>query len=293
LSLNNKVTELRIYVEAAIDFPEEEIDFLTDSALSERLTEVQIEFDRLERAVRHGCLLRDGIHVVLVGRPNVGKSSLLNALAGYEAAIVTDIPGTTRDLVREHIELDGLPVHVVDTAGLREADGAVEKEGVSRARQQITVADHALLIIDASQENVDELDELVSQLPDELAYTVVRNKIDLTAEPVGVVSNETPTVNVSALTGVGIDALREQIKKQVGFDSDGEGTITARQRHLTELRKARDHFETGRQQLLEQRAGELMAEELLQVQNALAEITGEFSSDDLLGKIFSSFCIGK
>ena len=293
LALNDKVTELRKHVEAAIDFPEEEIDFLTDDALAERLAEVQIEFDRLERAVRHGCLLRDGIHVVLAGRPNVGKSSLLNALAGYAAAIVTDIPGTTRDLVREHIELDGLPVHVVDTAGLHDADGEVEKEGISRTRQQITVADHALLIVDASQENADELDELLGQLPANLGYTIVRNKIDLTGEPAGVVSSETSTVNVSALTGIGIDALRAQIKKQVGFKSDGEGTITARQRHLAELRKARDHFETGRQQLLEHRAGELMAEEMLQVQNALAEITGEFSSDDLLGEIFSSFCIGK
>jgi len=293
MALNHRVTELRKYVEAAIDFPEEEIDFLKDDALGERLTEVAAEFERLEHAVRHGCLLRDGIHVVLAGRPNAGKSSLLNVLAGYEAAIVTDVPGTTRDLVREHIELDGLPVHVVDTAGLRDADGEVEQQGISRARQQISVADHALLIIDASAEKIGELDELVAQLPDKLSYTIVRNKVDLTDETAGIVSEQTPTVNVSALTGVGIDVLREQIKNQVGFDSDGEGTITARQRHLSELRIARSHFETGRQQLLKHRAGELMAEEMLQVQNALAEITGEFSSDDLLGEIFSSFCIGK
>jgi tRNA modification GTPase len=293
LALNDKVTKLRKHVEAAIDFPEEEIDFLTDDALGECLAEVETEFDRLERAVRHGCLLRDGIHVVLAGRPNTGKSSLLNALAGYEAAIVTDIPGTTRDLVREHIDLDGLPVHVVDTAGLRDAEGEVEREGISRARQQLSVADHALLVIDASQENANDPDELIRQLPDTLGYTIVRNKIDLTGETAGLVSEKTSTVNVSALTGIGIDVLRGRIKKQAGFDFDGEGTITARQRHLSELRNARHHFDTGRQQLLDHRAGELMAEEMLQVQNALAEITGEFSSEDLLGEIFSSFCIGK
>jgi len=293
ITLNSKVTELRKYIEAAIDFPEEEIDFLTDAALRQRLTEVDAEFERLERAVRHGCLLRDGIHVVLAGRPNAGKSSLLNALAGYEAAIVTDIPGTTRDLVREHIEVDGLPVHVVDTAGLRDADGEVEQQGIDRARQQISVADHALLIIDVSKESPGELGELVGQLPDNLSYTIVRNKIDLTHETAGMVSETKPTVNVSALSGIGIDALRQQIKNQVGFHAVGEGTITARQRHLSQLGIARRHFESGRRQLLSHRAGELMAEEMLQVQNALAEITGEFSSDDLLGEIFSSFCIGK
>jgi tRNA modification GTPase len=293
LALNSKVTELRKYVEAAIDFPEDEIDFLADDALGERLNEVETEFERLEHTVRHGCLLREGIHVVLAGRPNAGKSSLLNALAGYEAAIVTDVPGTTRDLVRENIEIDGLPIHIVDTAGLRDADGEVEQQGISRARQQISVADHALVIIDASKETADDLDELIGQLPDELSYTIVRNKVDLTDETAGIVLREMPTVNVSALTGIGIAELREQIKNQVGFDIDGEGTITARQRHLSELRKAHRHFETGRQQLIKHRAGELMAEEMLQVQNALAEITGEFSSDDLLGEIFSSFCIGK
>ena len=293
LSLNNKVTELRKYVEAAIDFPEEEIDFLTDDALGALLTEVDAEFERLERAVRHGCLLRDGIHVVLAGRPNAGKSSLLNALAGYEAAIVTDVPGTTRDLVREHIDVDGLPVHVVDTAGLRDADGEVEQQGISRARQQISVADHALLIIDASEETHGEAIELIRQLPDKLSYTIVRNKVDITGDPAGVVSDKPPIVNISALSGLGIDGLREQIKNQVGFENQGEGTFTARQRHLSKLHTAREHFDDARQQLLQNRAGELMAEELLQVQNALAEITGEFGSDDLLGEIFSSFCIGK
>lgn len=292
-ALNHKVTELRKYVEAAIDFPDEEIDFLSSAELSHRMSDVNAEFDKLERTVRQGRLLRDGVHVVLAGRPNAGKSSLLNALAGYDAAIVTDVPGTTRDLVREHLDIDGMPVHIVDTAGLREVDSEVEQKGIARAHEQIAIADHAMLIIDASNTTSRDLEELRSHLPAGLACTIVRNKIDLTGEPPGLVENAISTVNISALTGEGIDMLRERIKKSVGFESGGEGTVTARQRHLTALRKARKSFEEGRRQLLEQRAGELMAEELLQVQNALAEITGEFTSDDLLGEIFGSFCIGK
>jgi tRNA modification GTPase len=292
-ALNNKVTELRKYVEAAIDFPDEEIDLLSDAQLTELLTEVDADFENLESAVRQGRLLRDGVHVVLAGRPNAGKSSLLNAMAGYDAAIVTEVPGTTRDVVREHIEIDGMPVHIADTAGLREAKGEVEQKGIARTRQQISMADHAMLIVDASATTSDELDALREELSEGLAYTIVRNKIDLTGEAPGFIDDELPTVNISALTGDGIDALREHIKKSVGFESSGESTITARQRHLTELRKAREAFEEGRRLLLEDRAGDLMAEEMLQVQNALAEITGEFTSDDLLGEIFSSFCIGK
>ena len=293
IALNDKVTELRKFVEAAIDFPDEDIDFLSDAELTQRLDDVDREFRRLERAVRHGCLLRDGVHVVLAGRPNAGKSSLLNALAGYDAAIVTDIPGTTRDLVREHIEIDGLPIHIVDTAGLRTDAGEVEQHGISRAREQISVADHALLIVDASEREAQVRNELVGQLPPSLAYTVVRNKVDLTGDEPGLVVEDTQTINVSAKTGAGLDVLRSAIKQRVGFESTGEGTITARQRHLEGLHKAREHFERGRRQLREHHAGELMAEEMLQVQNALAEITGEFTSDDLLGEIFSSFCIGK
>jgi tRNA modification GTPase len=231
--------------------------------------------------------------VVLAGRPNAGKSSLLNALAGYDAAIVTEIPGTTRDLVREHIELDGLPVYIVDTAGLRDSAEKVEQEGVRRARQQLGDADHALIIVDANAEGPGGLNELLGQIPAGVSYTVVRNKIDLTGAAPGQDSSDANSVNVSALTGVGIDVLRQHIKQRVGFAADGEGTVTARRRHLDRLNEARKHFERGRSLLLEHRAGELMAEELLQVQNALAEITGEFTSDDLLGKIFGSFCIGK
>ena len=296
--LNQKVTDLRVHVEAAIDFPDEDIDFLTDDALVARLEDVDAEFTRLQQKARQGRLLRDGIHIVLAGRPNVGKSSLLNVLVGYDAAIVTDVPGTTRDLIREYIDLDGLPLHIVDTAGLREGSGRVEREGGQRARQQLAEADYALIIVDAGAEKPGETGELLDEMPAGLAYTIVRNKIDLTGETPGAKmpgpkTSDGNTFNVSALTGAGIDLLRGHIRNSVGFEADGAGTMTARQRHLDRLREARKHFDEGCDQLREHHAGELMAEELLQAQNALAEITGEFTSDDLLGKIFSSFCIGK
>ncbi|MDP7418744.1 MAG: tRNA uridine-5-carboxymethylaminomethyl(34) synthesis GTPase MnmE [Gammaproteobacteria bacterium] len=292
-ALNNKVTALRVHVEAAIDFPEEEINFLNDAALLARLEDVDSEFAQLEKTMRIGRLLRDGVHIVLAGRPNAGKSSVLNALAGYDAAIVTDIPGTTRDIVREHIEIDGLPVHIIDTAGLRDSEGVIEQEGIRRARQQIAAADHALIIIDVTDTSIDHGAMLRNELPGDLGFTLVRNKIDLTAEPSGMDAAGSDSVNISALTGDGIDALCERIKTVIGYETGGGEMITARQRHLDSLGKAYDHFLSGRTQLLEYAAGELMAEELLQVQNHLAEITGEFSSDDLLGEIFSAFCIGK
>ncbi|MEE8281667.1 MAG: tRNA uridine-5-carboxymethylaminomethyl(34) synthesis GTPase MnmE, partial [Gammaproteobacteria bacterium] len=288
--LNESITQLRTHVEAAIDFPEEEIDFLRDTALLERISGVEQQFGELERVARQGCLLRDGVTVVVAGRPNVGKSSLLNALAGYDAAIVTDVAGTTRDLVREQLDLDGLPLHVVDTAGLRAGRDRVEEEGIRRARAALGSADHALIVLDASCADND-LDELAAELPDGLGYTVVRNKIDLTGEVAGPIADG--PVNVSALHRDGIDALRKHLKAVLGYEPPPEGAITARRRHLESLARARQHFDLARQQLEKHAAGELMAEELLQVQNALAEITGEFHNDDLLGRIFSSFCIGK
>ncbi len=290
MDLNECVTQLRTHVEAAIDFPEEEIDFLQDDALLERIAGADRQFRDLERVVRQGCLLRDGVTVVVAGRPNVGKSSLLNALAGYDAAIVTDIAGTTRDVVREQLDLDGLPLHVVDTAGLRDWTDRVEEEGIRRARAELKSADHALIVLDASCAGND-LGALTAELPPELGYTVVRNKIDLTGDPAGPVADG--PINVSALKREGIDALRDHLKSALGYQPPPEGAMTARRRHLESLAEAREHFEKARHHLEQHAAGELMAEELLQVQNALAKITGEFHNDDLLGRIFASFCVGK
>lgn len=293
LGLNEQLTALRVYVEAAIDFPEEEIDFLGTDELQARLAGVAAEFDRIEAAARQGRLLRDGLHVVLAGRPNSGKSSLLNRLAGYDAAIVTAVPGTTRDVIREQIDLDGLPVHIIDTAGLRESADVVEQEGVRRTRGQLAVADLALLLLDVT----DPADPapLLAELPEGLPVIKVWNKIDLSGGVPGEVAavGGATEIAISALTGAGIDALRAAIKAQAGFEAAGEGTMIARQRHLDTIRRARAHFDAGVVQLTEHRAGELLAEELGCAQRALAEITGEFSSDDLLGEIFGSFCVGK
>ena len=288
LGLNERVTALRMYVEAAIDFPEEEIDFLATGDLRGRLDGVAGEFTRIEAAARQGRLLRDGIHVVIAGRPNSGKSSLLNRLAGYEAAIVTDQPGTTRDLVREQLEIDGLPVHIVDTAGLRETSDVVEREGVLRTRGQLAVADLTLLVVDATDPA--PIDALLAEVPTGVPVIVVRNKIDLTGEAPG---GDSSLVRLSARTGAGLDELRRLIKTRAGFGDPGEGSVIARQRHLDSIRRARAHFDAGREQLEVNRAGELLAEELRAAQLALAEITGEFTSDDLLGEIFGKFCIGK
>jgi tRNA modification GTPase len=293
LALNEQVTDLRTWVEAAIDFPDEDIDFLDSEELRERVASVDAQFRRLAETARQGCLLRDGIHVVIAGRPNAGKSSLLNALAGYEAAIVTPLPGTTRDLVRERIHVDGMPVRLVDTAGLREPGDIVEREGVRRARSELATADHAILVVDATEHDPDALRLLVAGLPASLQRTVVRNKIDLTGEEPGLVIGEEVTVNLSALTGAGLEALRQRIREVAGYHPGEEGLVTARRRHLDSLEAARRHFGAARGHLEERQAGELMAEELLQVQNELAAITGQFTSDDLLGRIFGSFCVGK
>ncbi|MCP4000814.1 MAG: tRNA uridine-5-carboxymethylaminomethyl(34) synthesis GTPase MnmE [Gammaproteobacteria bacterium] len=293
VSLNEEVTALRVYVEAAMDFPEEEIDFLSDEALTKRFETVRNKFSVVEHTVQQGCLLRNGVTVVLAGRPNAGKSSLLNALAGYEAAIVTEIPGTTRDLVREQIEIHGLPVHIIDTAGLRQTADIIEEEGVRRAQHELSNADHALVIIDSSSDNEAVVNTLLGELPEGLHYTVVRNKADLSGEQIGFAGDTKNTVSISALTGAGINELREYLELTLGYQPAAEGSVTARRRHLESLRKAMAFFTRACEILYEDSAAELMAEELLQVQNELAEITGQFSSDDLLGRIFEDFCIGK
>jgi tRNA modification GTPase len=287
-ALHEQLVRLRMYVEAAIDFPEEEIDFLSDNKLEQRLQECDEAFATLIEQTRQGQVLRDGYRLVIVGKPNAGKSSLMNLLSGQDAAIVTEIAGTTRDILREQIDIDGLAVELVDTAGLRENPGRIEQEGIRRARNAMQTADAVLWIQDAADAGHNDLGE---ELPGGIPVTVVRNKVDLTGEAPGAAGKN--IVNLSAKTGRGIEALREQVKVLAGYEDRGEGAFTARGRHLEALHGARAHFAAGRKALTESRAGELLAEELRLSHRALGEITGATSSDELLGKIFSEFCIGK
>jgi tRNA modification GTPase len=293
-ALVDGLTELRVFTEASIDFPEEEIDFLDDRRVTERLDALTADVDTLLEATRQGCLLREGMTIALAGRPNAGKSSLLNALTRSDTAIVSAIPGTTRDVLRHEIQIDGLPLHVIDTAGLREAADELESEGVRRARAAIADADRILLLIDDNDHPEDALRWLRQELPVGLPLTVVRNKIDLSGRAPGVEQRgEDTVVALSAKTGEGLADLRAHLEQCVGFTPAGEGTYTARRRHLDAIGRARRHLDAGRRELSARRAGELLAEELRQAQLALGEITGDITSDELLGRIFSSFCIGK
>jgi tRNA modification GTPase len=293
--LTDALIDLRTYVEAAIDFPEEEVDFLGDEALHGRLATVRGHFDGVMAAAGQGRLLRDGMTVVLAGRPNSGKSSLLNRLAGYDAAIVTAIPGTTRDVLRERIDIDGLPLHVLDTAGLRDSDDLVEREGVRRATDEMTRADRVLFVIDSSVDaEARAFEEERARLPADVPVTLIFNKIDLaTGVPVGDTLASPPRIAVSAVSGQGLDLLRSHLKDCVSFQTAGNGSISARRRHMEELGRARECVESAARQLEQSRAGELVAEDLRAAQNALDQITGIFTADDLLGRIFGSFCIGK
>ena len=296
------LTALRVYVEAAIDFPDEDVEFLAGDEVAGRVADIEARFARVDRAAGQGRLLRDGLTVVIAGRPNAGKSSLLNALAGYDAAIVTPIPGTTRDVLRERIHVDGLPVHVVDTAGLREAADIVEEEGVRRARSAIERADLVLYVIDSSAAAAAaSLEEELAALPTGVPVLQVWNKADLLAAapergqpPAGTIpAGSTAAISVSARTGLGLDALRERIKAEAGYEQAGAGAWSARARHLDSLRRARESLARATAQLAGLSAFELVAEELRLAQHALGEITGEVTSEELLGRIFASFCIGK
>ncbi len=285
---SNKVNDLlkeliylRMYVEAAIDFPDEEIDFLADEKIRKSIEALQLSLANTIKQAGQGAILRNGLRLVIAGKPNAGKSSLLNALAGHDAAIVTDVAGTTRDIVRETIDIDGLPVHIIDTAGLRDSDDTVEKIGIERARKAIDEADHVLHIIDANDSS-----ELTANINNDKT-SLVFNKVDLNND----VNQQ--GIKVSALTGLGLAELRNHIKDVAGYAQNTETVFTARRRHLSALAKARDAVERGLEQLKTYNAGELLADELLQAQDSLNEITGEFSADDLLGEIFSGFCIGK
>ncbi len=291
--LQQELIELRVFVEAAMDFPDEEIDFLADSDVLQRLQAVAEHLKKLLQQAHQGQLLRDGVNIAITGLPNAGKSSLLNALAGRESAIVTDIPGTTRDVLREHISLDGVPVHIADTAGIRESLDVVEAEGVRRARAALAEADLVLLVIDVSQPLPAQL-ALKSEVPQTVACIEIYNKTDITGDWTATEKNaSTRAVSISAKTGRGLDQLIELIKSTVGAADVTEGSFSARTRHVDALQKTLQHLSDGGQQLAEFNAPEILAEELRLAQRALGEITGEFLPDDLLGAIFSSFCIGK
>lgn len=288
--LVEELTELRIYVEAAIDFVDEEIDFLTDGVVENKIINLSTRIQKILKTAQQGRLLRDGMTVVLAGKPNAGKSSLLNALAGHEAAIVTDIAGTTRDILKERIQIDGMPLHIIDTAGLRESDNLVEKEGIRRAHEEIKQADKVLLLIDSTDP---EIDSVMKVLPTDLDITKVYNKIDLLGIEPEIIENEQGSqIYLSVKKGIGMELLINHLKQTVGFNSETDDVFIARKRHIDALTQGQKSVENAREQLQNQ-AGELVAEDLRQAQNSLAEITGTFSSDDLLGRIFSSFCIGK
>lgn len=286
--LVDALIHLRMLVEATLDFPEEEIDFLNKADAFGQLDRIDARLTGVLAQAKQGALLREGFNVVLIGQPNVGKSSLLNRLAGFEAAIVTEYAGTTRDALREAIQIDGVPLHITDTAGLRATDDPVEKIGIQRTWDAIAKTDVALLLTDAAHGVGDHERAILERLP----YTprlTVHNKIDVTGEPARLAGNGLE-VWLSAKTGAGIDLLKRRLLELAGWQAAGEGNFMARKRHLSALAMASEHLASARHQ---SRQLELFAEELRLTQEALSEITGEFTADDLLGEIFSRFCIGK
>ncbi len=316
--VQSELTALRAWLEAALDFSEEEIDFLADQQLSLRAESIVQQFDVLMQRAQQGQRLRDGFTVVIAGVTNVGKSSLLNALSGEDSAIVTDIEGTTRDVLHEHITLDGVPLHIIDTAGLRDTQDVVEQEGINRAHLAIESADHVLVITDAERMALPQTD-----LPDNLDVTLVLNKIDLmeqgqadttelanktelsdaaiaqlrhalpSAQSFGVTADTGSIIPISVKTGQGLDQLKQHLLSLVGHDAQLDGAFIARRRHLDALDNARSACMAALARLQEAEMPELAAEELRQAQLALDAVTGRFDSEDLLGEIFGSFCIGK
>ncbi|TNC97570.1 MAG: tRNA modification GTPase [Gallionellaceae bacterium] len=284
-----KLIDLRMLVEATLDFPEEDgIATVERARLEGKLTQIQTELAHIEVLAKQGCILREGAQVVLVGAPNVGKSSLLNRLAGEEVALVSEIAGTTRDAIRQSLQLRGVPLHIVDTAGLRETDDVVERMGIARTQQNIDRADLILVLLDESNPvESGEIEAILKRLPQELPRLFVHNKMDVaTHKPL---KEQIGHLYVSAKTGMGVDALQDAILKTIGWHQE-VGVFMARERHLVAIAKAKQHFASASQHL---EMHELLAEELRYGQAALNEITGEFVADDLLGEIFSRFCIGK
>lgn len=290
--LVDELTELRMFVEAAIDFVDEEIDFLGDGVVERKIRDLSARVAKIQHTAQQGRLLRDGMTVVLAGKPNAGKSSLLNALAGHEAAIVTDIAGTTRDVLKERIQIDGMPLHIIDTAGLRESDNAIEREGIRRAHLEMQKADCILLLVDAREGQADP--ELLNQLPNNIKLTTVFNKIDLVGkQPEIIETGENCEIYLSIKPENGLELLTQHLKELMGYSAAAENVFIARRRHIEALSQAQESVQNALTQIQSNIAGELIAEDLRLAQNSLAEITGKFTPDDLLGKIFSSFCIGK
>ena len=292
--LQTALTALRVRLEAWLDFPDEELELDPDGDLEAGFGAVSELLERLLGEARQGAVLRDGLNVVIAGPPNAGKSSLMNRLAGYDAAIVTQIPGTTRDPLREYLSVDGLPVCITDTAGFRTSTDPVEAEGVRRAQRAVEHADRVLWMVDVREDLPAEVTRARTEVAGDVALTVIRNKVDLVPEGSGLEEHDgLPVIRLSALTGEGTELLRDHLKVISGFGGESPGTFSARSRHLDALLRARAHIRAGFEQLKVEKALELAAEELRAAQGALGELTGELTSDDLLGEIFASFCIGK
>ncbi len=286
-----KLINLRMYVEACLDFPEEEIDFITQGNVAEKLAAFALELKSVFAKAKQGSLLREGMQIVLVGQPNVGKSSLMNQLSGEEVAIVTPIAGTTRDSIKNFIQINGLPLHITDTAGLRETDDEVEKIGIARTYQALQNAQVALLLVDTAH-GIGETEKIVlNRLPQGISKIWLHNKIDATNETAKIVQIADEThIYLSAKTGEGVGLLKQHLLQIAGYQQNAEGIFMARARHLSALAQVDNHLAVAATQIS---AAELLAEELKLAQEALSSITGEFTPDDLLGEIFSKFCIGK
>ncbi len=308
-TLQRLLIEARVHIEATIDFSDEDIDFVSDNKVADSLNGILESIKATLAQAKQGALLKEGINVVIAGKPNAGKSSLLNALSGVDSAIVTDIPGTTRDLLSEEINIDGLPVHIIDTAGIRISDDVVEQEGLRRAQLAMEQADQLLLIVDKSQaeQDVEKLlaplvlltDKSITELSCLQNTAIIYNKIDLlnnekpSISSINYLDYAIPTISLSAKENIGIEILRDYIKEAIGFNATEEGVFIARERHLTALSNAKKLVESALELLATHSSLELIAEDLRFAQVQLGAITGEFTSDDLLGEIFSNFCVGK